>query len=261
MRNVFKVIALSSLLSLSACSWWGGKDDEDNSPFKGFTEEQLYKEAKENLDNAQYASAIKRLEAMESMYPFSTHAEAAHAKLIYAYYENEEYASAAASSERFIHLYPRSPRVDYAYYMKAMANFKQQRGSFAKVIPLDESYRDPGTQKEAYSDFAVLVEKFPNSPYKKDALKRMIYLRNIFADRELHAAEYFYARKLYVAAQERAKYLIKTYPQSPSVMQALAIIYHANMELGLQDAANDAMRVFQTTYPGRNMPPVQTEFD
>jgi len=182
------------------------------------------------------------------MYPFSNYAEKAQSQLIYAYYENEEYPSAAATAERFIHLYPRAKDVDYAYYMKGLANFQQSRGTFAKWLPLDESYRDPGTQSIAYSDFATLIQRFPKSRYKANALQRMIYLRNMFAQRELNAAEYFMSKKMYVAAKGRADYLVKNYPQAPSKQKALVVMRDASLALGLKDAAHDAEKVYKATY-------------
>lgn len=86
---------------------------------------QLYNAAQKSLHKKEYATAAKQLEAMESMYPFSDYTEQSQLDLIYAYYEDEEYPSAAVTAERFIHLYPRSKHVDYAYYMKGLANFQQ----------------------------------------------------------------------------------------------------------------------------------------
>ena len=249
MKRITLLTFLISLLLLTACKhWWKGADDEDDSPFQGMTAEQIYTEAQDYFHKNLYSEAIKRYEALDTLYPFNDHAEEAELALIYAYYKKEDYASAAATAERFIHLYPRSPRVDYAYYMKGLANFNQVRGALANVFPMDKSIRDPGTQSQAYSDFATLVQKFPNSRYKANALQRMIYLRNMFANRELHAAYYYYDRKMYVAAEERASYLIRTYPQAPSAKEALAVVYYADLALGLKDAAQDALDVYQATY-------------
>ncbi|WP_133129712.1 outer membrane protein assembly factor BamD [Legionella yabuuchiae] len=248
--KLLKLLLLIFLfISMVACSKWNSTDDEGlNGPFKGMSAKQLYSESKDALAKKQYESAIKRLEALDTMYPFNDHAEQAQLDLIYAYYENENYASAAATAERFIHLYPRSKKVDYAYYMKGLANFQQPRGTFTKVFRIEESWRDPGTQLQAYSDFATLVQQFPNSRYKANALQRMIYLRNEFAKHELNIADYYYDRKMYVAAAERANYLIETYPQAPSVQAALVIAYHANKAMGLNAAAEDALKVYQATY-------------
>ncbi len=248
MKKISILVLAGMLLSLTACKhWWGGKDDDDN-PYQGVSARQLYADAKKDMGKKEYTSAIKRLEALDTMYPFNDYAEQAQIDLIYAYYKKEDYPSSAATAERFIHLYPRAKRVDYAYYMKGLANFHQVRGALANLLPMDDSWRDPGTQSQAYSDFATLVQKFPDSRYKANALQRMIYLRNMFAQRELNTATYYYQHKMYVAAVERAGYLIKTYPQAPSTKGALAILYYANRDMGLNKAADDAMTVYQATY-------------
>ncbi len=244
--NVLFVVAI--LMSLVGCKHWWGNSDEDDNPFQGVSAQQLYTDAKQQMGKKEYSAAIKRLEALDTMYPFNDYAEQAQIDLIYAYYKKEDYPSTAATAERFIHLYPRAKRVDYAYYMKALANFQQTRGALANVFSIDDSWRDPGTQSQAYSDFATLVQKFPDSRYKPNALQRMIYLRNMFAQRELNASLYYYDRKMYVAALERASYLIKTYPQAPSVQTALSVQYYANRIMGLNKAAEDALTVYRATY-------------
>ncbi|MFC3908477.1 outer membrane protein assembly factor BamD [Legionella dresdenensis] len=256
MKRIQAITLAAVVVSLTACSWWN-KDEDDSSPFKGMTAKQLYTESKAALKSGEYDSAAKRLEAMESMYPFSEYAEQAQMDLVYAYYKKEDYASAAATAERFIHLYPRAKNVDYAYYMKGLANFQQPRGTFANYLPMDESWRDPGTQAQAYADFSMLVERFPQSRYKPNAQQRMLYLRNMFAQHELNIAKYYFKRKMYVAAAERAGFLVKTYQQAPSAQEALIIMYQANKALGLNKAADDALAVYKATY--HSMPQGITE--
>ena len=257
MKRFTLIILLFCLLPLSGCKHlWGHSEEDDDNPFKGITAQELYTQAKKKLNKHQYTDAIKRLEALDTLYPFNDKAEQASIDLIYAYYKKEEYASSAAAAERFIHLYPRSTAIDYAYYMKGMADFNQTRGVLANVLPLDIAKRDPGTQAQAYSDFASLVQKYPNSPYKPSSLQHMIFLRNMFAQRELHAAYYYYDRKMYVAAEERASNYIKTYPQAPHAKEALALVYYSNLGLKLYDAANDALTVYQATYHSKPRKPV-----
>lgn len=257
MKRIQVLLLISLLLSLTACKKWWGKDDEDYNPYQGMTAKQLFAESQKAMAKEQYEGAAKRLEALESMYPFSNYAEKAQMDLIYAYYQKGDYPSAAATAERFIHLYPRAANVDYAYYMKGLANFQQTRGTMANILPVDESWRDPGTQSQAYSDFATLVQKFPDSRYKANSLQRMIYLRNMFAQRELNTSKYYYERKMFVAAAERANFLIQNYPQAPSSRKALALLYNANMRLGLKKAAKDALTVYQATYHA-NPPTIST---
>lgn len=240
-------IILVTLLA-SSCSWWGGDDEDANNPYQGMSAKQLFADSQKAMAKEEYTAATKRLEALESMYPFSDYAEKAQMDLIYAYYKKEDYASAAATAERFIHLYPRAKNVDYAYYMKGLANFQQVRGTFATVLPIDESWRVPGTQSQAFTDFSTLIQQFPRSKYKANALQRLIYLRNMFAQKELNIANYYFERKMYVAAAERADYLIRNYPQAPAAKQALILLYHCNVALGLPNAADDNSKVYQATY-------------
>jgi outer membrane protein assembly factor BamD len=252
MKKIRQAIIVCALLALTSCAKWN-KSDEEKNPYKDYSTEQLYTAAQKSLKKKEYNTASKQLEAMETMYPFSDYTERSQIQLIYAYYQDEDYPSAAASAERFIHLYPRDKHVDYAYYMKGMANFQQTRGAFAKILPLDDSWRDPGTQSQAFLDFSVFVQKFPESKYKDNALQRMVYLRNMFAQHELNISQFYFKRKMYVAAIDRANYVVKTYPQAKSTQKALAIMYEANKALGLNKAAEDALNVYQSTYHGAKM--------
>ncbi len=248
MKRIQIGLLIVMMISLSACNTWWNKEDEDKNPYVGMTAEQLYSSAQKELKKGQYTSAAKHLEALDTMYPFSDYTENAQIQLIYAYYQDEDYPSSAASADRFIQLYPRAKRVDYAYYMKGLANFQQTRGVFAKMLPMDESWRDPGTQNQAYADFSNFIQRFPDSKYKPNALQRMIYLRNMFAQHELNVSQFYFKRRMYVAAIERSSYLVKNYPQAPSVGPALEIMYKSNKILGLNSAAEEALKVYQATF-------------
>lgn len=248
MKKINILLIISLLFSLTACKHWWNNSEDENNPYSKLSAKDLYMEALSDLSKKQYTDSIKKFEALDSIYPFNDYAEQAQLNLIYAYYEKEDYPSTAATAERFIHLYPRAKKVDYAYYMKGMANFNQIRGTLANILPMDLSWRDPGTTSQAYSDFATLVQKFPKSVYKPNALQHMIYLRNMYAQHELNIAIYYYERKRYVAATERASYLIRTYPQATSAQKALAIVYYSNLNLGLHQAAEDALKVYKATY-------------
>lgn len=232
------------IIFITSCN----KNFETNNSYKGFSADKIYTQAQDNFSKKNYREAIKGFEALETQYPFSKYAQKSHLKLVDAYFKNDEYAATSASAERFIHLYPRSDRVDYAYYMKGMANFKQPRGVFSMWFPLDEASRSPGTQSMAYSDFLSLTQRFPRSIYYKDSLQHLIYLRNMFARRQLNAANYFYNRQLYVAAIGRAQNVIKNYPQAPAAKNALKILRDANEKLHLNNAAREANQVYNKTY-------------
>jgi outer membrane protein assembly factor BamD len=239
------VVVFAALFMMAGCS----SSSEDDSIFKDMTAKQIFDEAEVALVDEDYTKAIRYYEALDAMYPFSEYSQQGMLDSIYAYYENGDTALAAATADRYIHLYPRSDNVDYAYYMKGLADFDQPRGTLAKVLPMDASYRDPGTQAQAYTDFSALVTRYPNSRYAPDARQRMVYLRNMFAQSELNVAEFYMNRKMYVAAANRSSYIVETYPQAPQTERALVILIKADRALHLDQAADDAQKVLQASYP------------
>lgn len=78
----------------------------------------------------------------------------------------------------------------------------------------------------------------------------MVYLRNLMAERELKISEFYMERHMYVAASNRASGVIENYSESPQVETALVILVDANRYLGLEQAADDALRVLQLNFPG-----------
>ena len=84
-----------------------------------------------------------------------------------------------------------------------------------------------------------------------DAMVRidMAALRNVFARHELETALYYLRRGAYVAAIDRAKYLLETYPQSDAQNDAIAVLAEAYTGLGNQTLAADARRVLQQNDP------------
>ncbi|WP_245756782.1 outer membrane protein assembly factor BamD [Candidatus Rickettsiella isopodorum] len=245
--KIFKFILVSFILAmLSACA------SHSNDPFiafKGQTVNQIYQNAKESLLDRNFSQAIKSYEALDVLYPFNRYAEKAQLELIYAYYKDGDAPSAKAAAERFIHLYPHSQHIDYAYYMQAMADMDQDRGWYLRYVPIDLSLRDPGTMRLGYQEFAELIRLFPDSRYVPDARQRMIYLRNLFASYELHIADYYFHRKAYVAAANRANEIIQRYQGAPEVKKALIIMIKSYRILGLEGLASQSLAVFRLNYP------------
>ena len=245
MRNliIFLVIFL-----LNGCSYFDEKEDHT----KKWNADRLYSEAKGNLDAGYFPEAIKFYRKLESRYPFGKHAQQALLDLAYSYYKSEEHDASIAASNRFIKLYPQNLHVDYAYYLKGLANFNKGKASLHRFIPneiSDEAQRDPGAAFEAFQDFSLLIKRFPDSQYIEDAEKRMRHLRNNLAENEIHIANYYMSRGAFIAAVNRARYVIENYDRTPVMPEALIIMAKAYRILEMEDLANDALRVLKMNYP------------
>ena len=228
---------LLTALVLAGCAT-GGKSDG-----KTVSAEKMYQEARQSMDKGDFKDAIDRYEKLEVQYPFGPYTQQAQLDIAYAYYRYNEADSAIAAAERFIKLNPRHPQVDYAYYLRGLADFDRTRSSFDKWTKIDSAKRDPHSARQSYDNFAELIKRFPQSKYRADALQRMVYLRNYLARHELYVADYYLRRGAYVAAADRASFIIETYPRTPSVASALPILAEAYRKLGLDDLYQDTQRV------------------
>ncbi|WP_328985603.1 outer membrane protein assembly factor BamD [Thiorhodovibrio winogradskyi] len=204
---------------------------------------KLYTEAADQLSAANYQRAIDYYEKLEARYPFGRYAMQGQLDLAYAYYKHEEPEAAIAAADRFIKLYPQNPFVDYAYYLKGIVNYNRSVGFIDRFIPTDASQRDPGSALDAFQDFSELVRLFPDSKYSADARQRMLYLRNNLAKNEVHVARYYMKRGAYLAAANRAQYVVERYQRTSAVEDALELLVEAYRRLGEQQLATDAERV------------------
>jgi outer membrane protein assembly factor BamD len=238
-----KHLLLIAILGLTAACSSSDVVDENLS------ENELYQQAQEDLDNSSYASAVSKLKALESRFPFGRYAEQAQLNLIYAYYKSIEPEAAKSAAERFIRLHPQDPNVDYAYYLKGLTSFEQDRGIMARFLPLDVTKRDPGAARDSFNEFAQLTSRYPNSRYSPDAKERMIYLRNLLAAYEIHVGHYYIKRQAYVAAATRGRYVIENFQETPAVADGLALMVDAYQRLGLTDLAATSLDVLKQNFP------------
>ena len=131
------------------------------------------------------------------------------------------------------------------YYLRGLTNSSRDAVFLQRVWRLDASRRDLATPMQAYNDFSIVADRYPNSRYAADARTRMGELRDMFARHELDTALYYLRRTAYVAAAERATYLLETYPQSTYQNDAVATLAAAYTGLGNETLATDAERVLK----------------
>jgi outer membrane protein assembly factor BamD len=239
---IFVVFCLAACGTLSALK----KSHDETENWK---DDKFYSEAKKSLDKRDYDKAIKYLTQIEIRFPYSRFATQAQIDLAYAEYKNGDSELAINAIERFVKLHPNSPAIDYAYYLKALCNFRGDLGLFSSYIGQDPTERDPKAARDAFEGFKELAIRFPNSKYTPDAIERMRYLIDALASYEIHVARYYLRRGAYIAAANRVQYSLKEYPQAPANEEGLLIMVKAYDALGLTDLRDDAERVMKANFP------------
>ncbi|ROS05793.1 Beta-barrel assembly machine subunit BamD [Sinobacterium caligoides] len=242
MRLIYILIIVATTI-LAGCS------GNDEKPREDLSEQQIYSRAKEQLKNSNYSAAVSSLQLLESRYPFGPYAEQAQLELIYAHYKAYETEAAVEAAARFIRLHPGHPNVDYAYYMKGLANFNAGKSIFDRFTDTDVTKRDPGAARQSFYDFSQLLSRFPKSEYAADARVRMIYLRNLLARYEVNVANYYFKRRAFLAAANRGRFVVENFQQTPAVADALAVMVQAYQLLDMPELAADSLTILKSNYP------------
>lgn len=209
----------------------------------------LYQAARDSLSARNYTQAITLYKQLRNRFPFGRYAEQGQLDLAYAYHEAGEPENVTATVERFIRTYPTHPNVDYAYYLRGLTYYEQNVGFLSRMFPERISTRDQANAKTSFDYFSELIRRYPESRYVPDARQRMVFLRNNLAAYEVEVAKYYIRRKAYVAAVNRAQYVLETYPQTSATPDALATLARAYKLLDMPELEQDAVRVLTLNAP------------
>jgi len=252
MSIISRILALFLVFQLSGCMFGLLNTTKKGENTEGWTVTQFYEAGKQDMEDGDWKSAISFFIALEARYPYGRYAQQAQLYVAYSHYKEDDQEAAVLAAKRFIRLHPNHPSVDYAYYIKGLSSFNDEKGIAGYVmkhwINQNMSERDPEASNESFQSFKELITRFPDSQYRSDSIKRMNFLFNTVAMGEIYVARYYLSRGAYVAAINRAQYTLNKFPQTPATKHALEIMVEAYDELGMDDLRDDAKRVMQKSF-------------
>ena len=242
------VLLLLAVFGISGCARLKGafKDKDAN---EGVPVTTLYDKGHQEMVDGSWSDAITVYKRLVAQYPYGPYTEQALIETAYAQFKSGQNEEAISSIDRFIRTYPTHRNIAYLYYLRGLVNSNRDTIFLQRVWTLDASRRDLSTPLQAYNDFKIVAERYPNSRYAADAREHMVGLRNMFARHELDVALYYLRRGAWVAAANRATYMIETYPQAAQQDDAVAILAEAYTRLGNTTLAADARRVLEKNNP------------
>ena len=247
----YKITMLALSLGIASamvgCSSNPKKEVVDTGP--QLSEQVYIQKAEKALDNGQYTDAAKYLEAIDTYYPTGDYAQQAQLELLYTKFQQKDYEGTISLAERFIRLNPQHPNVDYAYYVRGVANMEQNYDGLMRYTSLKQSHRDTSYLKLAYQNFVDFIRRYPSSTYAVDAAQRMKYIGNELAESEMNVARFNIKRKAWLAAVERSQWVIEHYPQTPQIPEALATVAYGYEQLGDKATAQQYIDVLKLNYP------------
>ena len=237
-------LPLLILLPLAACGTaWDGRQ-ESLSPRSAATQdtspEALFASGIEALNRGEYARAVALFDTVDREHPYS--AFATNAKLMGAYgeYMRNRYTEALGALDRFIQLHPAHRDIAYAYYLRALCLYEQ----------INDVERDQRTTEQALVALQDVVNRFPNTPYARDARLKMDLGRDHLAGREMTVGRFYQTRRLHLAAIGRFRRVVDEFQTTNHVPEALHRLTELYLTLGMVEEARRTACVLGHNYPG-----------
>ena len=243
-----RLMPLLLILPIAACSAWDGRMNTLGQPRAGTpgasgqdsSAEGLYAQGMEALNAERFQRAVELFDTVEREHPYSTFATNAKLMSAYGEYMRNRYTEALGALDRFIQLHPAHRDIAYAYYLRALSYYEQ----------INDIQRDQRTTEQAMAALQDVSNRFPNTPYARDARLKMDLARDHLAGREMTIGRFYQTRRLHNAAIGRFRRVVDEYQTTNHVPEALHRLTELYLTLGLVDEARRTAAVLGHNYPG-----------
>jgi len=191
----------------------------------------LYAQGERDLERSRYEDARTAFKKIVERHPQSNYASKARFLIGEAYFREGEWDKAIKEFETFLAFYPKHQIADLVQFRLAMSYYDQMK-------PVEQ---DQGITQKAMDQFKKLVREYPESRYAADALAKIDVCRGRLAQKELWVASYYINQGNPAAARQRLENLVKDYPRTLVIPEAL-------YRLGEVYAVEGRTREAQDTY-------------
>ena len=229
--------------------WPFGHDKAEEEDQKS-SEQMLYRSAQSSLRSGNYRDAITKLQKLEARFPFGRYAEQAQLELIYANFMSYQPEAARSAADRFIRLHPQHPNVDYAYYIKGLAEFNKDRGSARPLRRNRHQQTRPDFRRAGLRPISPnFSNATPTANMRPTRASEWSFSSTCSRNTKSTWRKFYMRRGAYVAAANRAREVVEHYSQSQSVDDALAISTEANWRFGIARGRKRLVRILAINDP------------
>ena len=234
---LLRIVLTSLLLATAGCGWVGSVLKPAPTPI--LPAEELYKLGEQHIEKRTYAEARDAFKKIVERHPTSSYASRARFLMGETYYRESEFDKAIVEFRTFLSFYPRHQIADLAQYRLAMAYYDQ-------IKPIEQ---DQGLAIKALEEFKRLVKEYPESRYAGDALAKIDISRGRQAQKELWVATYYYNQGNPSGARQRLELVLKEYPRTLVVPEALWLLAEVNFREGKDAPARELLLRLANDYP------------
>jgi outer membrane protein assembly factor BamD len=233
-RSPMRGLLVALLLTAAGCSYLRP------APTPILPPDELYTQGEQEMGRKRYLEAREAFRKIAERHPNSAWAPRARFLIGEAYYREAEFDKAIKEFETFLSFYPRHEIADLVQFRLAMSYYDQMK-------PVEQ---DQGLTVKAMDQFKKLVREYPDSRYASDALAKIDICRGRLAQKELWVAAYYLENENNpTAARQRLEGVLKDYPRSLIVPEALYRLADINAREGRTEEAQQMFRKLAGEYP------------
>ena len=235
-KTIFTYIAVALIVFfVSACST--PKELVKTEPEKSAYE--WYNEGVQYYINHNYEEAKHSLSMINQQHPGSIYSKKAHLILGDVYYSEEDYLLAVDEYKKFIELYPNTNDAMFAQYKIAMSYYNMMNG-----YKLDQT-----PTKNAIENFLILLDKYPDNPYKDKVYNHLTECVKQLYQHQLFIARFYYDLGKYRASQIELDYMAKHFSDLNFNDEMLYLLASTYYHLGKKQEAIDFFNDLKKKYP------------
>ena len=229
---ILKILYMVFLLS--NCS--STNFDKDKSQLSDI---EIYSKGLASLKKGDLKNATLKFDDVFLNHPFSSLAQKSEIMSAYSLYQSNEIKKAVTKLISYIEMNPKGELTEYAHYLLAMCYY-------AGVSSED---RDPGASIKSLNYFKLIVTKYPNTKYAKDAKLKIHFLMNALARNELNIGKFYLRKGAPASSIKRFKFILQDYQNTSVMPETLYRLSEAFLMLGLKDEAIKSIALLDYNFP------------
>jgi outer membrane protein assembly factor BamD len=201
--------------------------------------DKMYAIADAYMAKGRWGDAAKQFEDLDRDHPYAPEARRAMVMAGYAYYKAGKYQEAIVAAKRYTTMHPGTKDAALAHHIIASSHFDEMK----------DPTRDQSATRKALTELKTLVQRYPDSPYVKQAENRIRLCEDALAASEMNVGRYYLKRGNHVAAINRFKTVVAEHQTTAHVEEALTRLTESYVALGIMNEAQSAAAVLGHNFP------------
>jgi outer membrane protein assembly factor BamD len=231
LRTTHKILFALSIV-LAACAGSCASSEDSKQVTYSLTAKQNYERGLDELKKENYAEAAHYFTYVKQKFPFSKFAGLAELALADTEFARGNYQEAIDSYKSFARLHPTHEKVEdgYAAFRIAECNVKEMPDDWFILPPAYE--KDQSSVRDALRELDSAREKYPNSPYLKQAKEYRHEVLRRLIEHEVYVARFYLDRGHPKSAILRIEGALRRYPDSGQEGELMIALGETNLDLG-----------------------------